>query len=353
MITCSINQWLTEGWWLETPNPMKGVIPIHAVTLYVAIDRTPVTLLFTSYIMIQHFTSKYMAIYGEMSFCGSYNEICRFWGSDPSPHQTTLHPYVFPCLFQCSICWSWDAARVSFDPGAWTQFLEKLITQEEYLMFHWDTKSYIEVTVQYISYYSINYIPLHSSMSLKKQVIIPQLPLQFSFWAPPLTVPTEVVGIVSPHLESTQFWWGHLLPARCIPLSYWFHVKPGSEYKTQRNLPHNHAPLSRHFPPLIAKGTSDGAWNSSARFMSPILNRYMCRVCPNIQIFDKFRETPNEDRSRHQATKGLKGFWVSIHPDLRETDCIRQAVLQPGSPEIWWHPNGKIMSKLVYVSWIK
>jgi hypothetical protein len=87
-----------------------------------------------------------------------------------------------------------------------------LITQEEYLMFHWDTKSYIEVTVQYISYYSINYIPLHSSMSLKKQVIIPQLPLQFSFWAPPLTVPTEVVGIVSPHLESTQFWWGHLLP---------------------------------------------------------------------------------------------------------------------------------------------
>lgn len=211
-------------------------------------------------------------------------------------------------------------------------------------MFHWDTKAYW-VTVQYIPLIIFHYIHpclRKNPKNNKNRVIIPQLPLQFSFWAPPLTVSTKVVGIVSPHLESTQFWWGHLL----LHGASLFHtdsmLSQAQNIKQQINLPDNHAPLSRHFPPLIAKRTSDGAWNSSARFMSPILNRYMCRVCPHIQIFDKFRETPNEDRSRHQATKGLKGFWVSIHPDL--------AVLQPGSPEIWWHPNGKIMSKLVYWS---
>ena len=110
MITCSINQWLTDGWWLETRNPMRGVIPIHAVTLYVAIDRTPATLLFTSYIMIHHDTSWYIKVeqlYGYLwminspnkdmcCFCGSYKDMCRFWSSDPSPHQTTLTPIRFP-----------------------------------------------------------------------------------------------------------------------------------------------------------------------------------------------------------------------------------------------------------------
>ena len=31
-IECLINKYLTEGWWLEPPSPMKGVIPIHEVT---------------------------------------------------------------------------------------------------------------------------------------------------------------------------------------------------------------------------------------------------------------------------------------------------------------------------------
>ena len=96
-------------WWLVAWNPKshEGSHP-HSCSDFICGHRSNAC--YSAVHIIHHDTSWYIKVeqlYGYLwminspnkdmcCFCGSYKDMCRFWSSDPSPHQTTLTPIRFP-----------------------------------------------------------------------------------------------------------------------------------------------------------------------------------------------------------------------------------------------------------------